>query len=889
MPQTQSAQEIVSAPGFWEKPEKQQIEALSSANPQFKNAPSAIQRSVLQKARGQFSTMPGQPPSPPSAQQSNVGPPDTKKDGRTSLKGEPTGGGLMAPLGEFARSGVEKAAGFVAGGIPKIMGAPKPVTDFSTGFGRGLADVGVDLTSPVNLGLIGAMTFMPASWAAKIESIPKAAKLLKWMKTAARVGFSGAMGVQALAEFPELQDAIEKKDYAAAGQASAKILADLVLIKAASKTGKPGEKRVGSKVLKETPGTATTETVKMGERDIPVRERTNPELAKRVVEARAKSGKKTVQPPIPTEKPTTPEAIERRIGELQERLNEIDKYMEVPSGVKGAEARSGLEAIRRNIPSVSNTAAERAALEAEIRELRSKHPQTSTDPAVASKRMLAEIDAAKAANPPQPVLPGPPEQIPLSKEAGERRAAEAKARAAAPRKPVGDLGYRVAPEETGELPTRQKPVNEPVGAERPGQPPSPPEPTIPDGTQLGAGTAMTGQQFTANKLPGVPKGSTVIFREVGDKGTVIDIVDASGRKTPATLPYRDSVKNMEGKGWIKAKAKPVKTFESLKPGQPPTPPPTPVEEMRPDTRAQRGLPGPAVPTPVPGAVELMTPERLGRHTLERIIQEYPEGVRGKEPVKLPGPPDPSGNVAQPEMTIEQQVALAKKQPPEVIRHFITQMQQSFLEKMGNVKLSELPPEKQAALLQEYNQMKEYLKPFEGLLPKAKSVGSKRSALPPKKVESTPESVGKKLVGGVRQEAMAAKGKGVQQPQPPAVLPEVPGKPPAKVLKFDPSAAKKSPPGQPPSPPVDLVKSITEHVTKVPGTGVGIPKNLLIETPGASLPMRNWVKPVSSAENLQAQIADIIKTAKAQGYKKITVQPANSLKKGYGEPMTFEVQ
>ena len=121
----------------------------------------------------------------------------------------------------------------------------------------------------------------------------------------------------------------------------------------------------------------------------------------------------------------------------------------------------------------------------------------------------------------------------------------------------------------------------------------------------------------------------------------------------------------------------------------------------------------------------------------------------------------------------------------------------------------------------------------------------------------------------------------------SALPPKKGEP--KPPKFDLAAAKKAPPGQPPSPPVDIARAITEHVTKAPSGGTGVPKNLLIETPGAALPMKTWVKPVSSVENLQEQISDIVKTAKAQGYTKITVQPANSMKKGYGEPMTFEVQ
>jgi hypothetical protein len=59
---------------------------------------------------------------------------------------------------------------------------------------------------------------------------------------------------------------------------------------------------------------------------------------------------------------------------------------------------------------------------------------------------------------------------------------------------------------------------------------------------------------------------------------------------------------------------------------------------------------------------------------------------------------------------------------------------------------------------------------------------------------TPESIGQQLVGGVRQEAMASQARGVEQPQPPAVLPEVPPTTPAPVLQFPaPAAAPIRPP------------------------------------------------------------------------------------------------
>jgi hypothetical protein len=46
--------DIVTSPGFWDKPEDQQIAALSAAAPQFKAAPVEVQRRVLQTAWQRF-------------------------------------------------------------------------------------------------------------------------------------------------------------------------------------------------------------------------------------------------------------------------------------------------------------------------------------------------------------------------------------------------------------------------------------------------------------------------------------------------------------------------------------------------------------------------------------------------------------------------------------------------------------------------------------------------------------------------------------------------------------------------------------------------------------------------------------------------------------------
>ena len=101
---------------------------------------------------------------------------------------------------------------------------------------------------------------------------------------------------------------------------------------------------------------------------------------------------------------------------------------------------------------------------------------------------------------------------------------------------------------------------------------------------------------------------------------------------------------------------------------------------------------------------------------------------------IAGPPDPSGAVQQEPKSIEQQVEIAKQQPPEVIQNFITKMQTDFLEKIGGEKVSDMAPEKKAAVLKAYQEMADYLKPFQELLPKAEGGPTQSDAAPPAKVE-----------------------------------------------------------------------------------------------------------------------------------------------------------
>jgi hypothetical protein len=115
------------------------------------------------------------------------------------------------------------------------------------------------------------------------------------------------------------------------------------------------------------------ESVKVGGKEFPVTERTNASHAEKAVDARSKSGKPS-PPPLAAE-PKTPAAIERRIGELQDQLNE-----------KGISAKS------------------RSAAEAEIKRLQQAHPDTKGTEKI--------VEGFRAKKPLQ--LPGPPDPSGLS-------------------------------------------------------------------------------------------------------------------------------------------------------------------------------------------------------------------------------------------------------------------------------------------------------------------------------------------------------------------------------------------------------------------------------------------------------------------------------------------
>ena len=251
--------QVVSAPGFWNQPKEQQVQAIGQIYPKITSAPQDVQDRFLAQGRVAFGG--GNPPPPPGARTGGGvgGGGTTPMSGggrgvttQQSIEGrsdtgefDPVGkiwSALTKPLAEGIRQPIEKAAGAVTGAIPKLLHAPAGVSDFSAGLGEGLADAGINLTSPANLALMVGTVFIPEG--ALAESSPKAAKLIKAVKTAMRYGFKTSMGFNALEQVPGFMEAMDKNDYKGMGKAVSNALADLYLIKQ-TKGGKGAKVEAG--------------------------------------------------------------------------------------------------------------------------------------------------------------------------------------------------------------------------------------------------------------------------------------------------------------------------------------------------------------------------------------------------------------------------------------------------------------------------------------------------------------------------------------------------------------------------------------------------------------------------------------------------------------------
>ena len=264
-----TGRDIVSAKGFWDKPERDQVSALAAVSPKFKSSNPQVQRATLKKlhelSSNGISPSPASPstsaPKSPSNSSSaapppnHPGPPTTPKEADLPENQPGIHFPSLSEVGRIAknwalggehsiqaavRPSVEGAAGWAAGAVEKLSGAPKESQDFSKGIAEGLAGMGIDMTTPANIAMIGAMVFGGeiAEGGKILSSAPKAARLLKLLPKAAKMGFQGEQVVDLLKSIDGGTEAWENKDFEGLGKAAARTIADALLIEGARRSGK---------------------------------------------------------------------------------------------------------------------------------------------------------------------------------------------------------------------------------------------------------------------------------------------------------------------------------------------------------------------------------------------------------------------------------------------------------------------------------------------------------------------------------------------------------------------------------------------------------------------------------------------------------------------------
>ena len=261
--------DIVSAQGFWDKPEKDQVSALAAVSPKFKSSNPQVQRATLQKLHemsGSGVSPAAKPPSAPAAPKAAAPQaPPSAPNGKPAAA-PPEGAlpenqpGIHFPsLSEFGRvakdwvlggphsiqaavkPAIEKGVGWAAGKIEGLNGAPKESQDFSKGLAEGMAEMGIDMTTPANLAMIGAMTFGAgevAEGSKLAASSPKLAKILRLLPKAVKLKFQGEQAVDLLKSIDGGTKAYDKKDFEELGKAVARTISDALLIEGARRSGK---------------------------------------------------------------------------------------------------------------------------------------------------------------------------------------------------------------------------------------------------------------------------------------------------------------------------------------------------------------------------------------------------------------------------------------------------------------------------------------------------------------------------------------------------------------------------------------------------------------------------------------------------------------------------
>lgn len=173
-------------------------------------------------------------------------------------------GFLTTPLAEGARSYAQRAA---TAADTSLRSGPATTTartaDFGVGFAKGLADVGIDMTSPANLAMVLGSFAIPKNWEERGHKAKTLWKLAKWAGQGARGALSLEMLDDLARDLPEAYRAYKAGDPYAAGEMAAKSGAEILMMTGAGEREmdvRKGAKAEGLKAAEVKTSDTRTET-----------------------------------------------------------------------------------------------------------------------------------------------------------------------------------------------------------------------------------------------------------------------------------------------------------------------------------------------------------------------------------------------------------------------------------------------------------------------------------------------------------------------------------------------------------------------------------------------------------------------------------------------------
>ena len=442
--------EMLSDPGFWDKPEKDQIAALSAASSKFKGAPPNVQLGTLQALHASIQH-PGVNPKPATP----PAPSKTPSIGTAIEKGMYEG---PAQLDRFAANalgmmGLTRASEYYRKRQEASQAAASKLPESQT-VGQSIAEAipsmigqipALATRSPLGFAAVGAVQRADEGVGGALEGAAENYGMAKMFPVVGRAGekiLSKVPGVPsaaakmlgrplAVGAIPGFIDYISGKPlHQAIGDAAT--MAAISVFHGNSREAKESAKAAAASAEK-VPQPQITEEIE----GRPV-EKQNPELVKRVQEARAKKGVPSAEPFV---KPKTIEEAEQQLNSAIQRQVQME------------EAGQDTSSLQKNIVRLQ------ASLEDPelMADWSKRHPGTA---------------------PPKEASPKGQELIPTTPERKASRLAAAKDRAKTP-VVVPGLGQRVAPEEVGEFPDQMKPKERLI---RPPEEERNPKSSIPKGT-----------------------------------------------------------------------------------------------------------------------------------------------------------------------------------------------------------------------------------------------------------------------------------------------------------------------------------------------------------------------------------------------------------------------